>query len=262
MPHRFLYVLLVLPVGLSDILAQDFYSNPEPKNQKLRVGVSVGGQANIVGFREARLWDARFRVRPYIAWNAGLTIQEPLSSRFYLNAGLSFIQLGLATAYVTTYTAGGRYAATSTGRSSHGLFALPISLQYNFRVRPKNRHYLLAGTTVYYNLEERSGFIFARSTIRDLNTKDVTTISQEKTIVNQWIPAITTGIGMEQQISRRSALTVELTGCVGLREITNTHISVSIVNPATLIKPINFSGNALNKGSFVGVKLGYLYGWK
>lgn len=228
----------------------------------MRIGGYIGCQANISSFENAQLWDPRFRVNPYVAFRAGLTIQEPILPRFDLNAGLSFVQLGLTTSYTMNYTPGGRYAAKSTGRSSYGLLAIPVSIQYNFRIRPQSQKYIFLGTNLYYNLESRGGISQSKSTLRDVKMGDVITIREDKVIINQWIPTLTAGLGMEHQLSRRSALTLNLIGCVGLREITNTTLSVSIVNPATLVKPIHFTGNVINKGSYIGFGLGYLYSWR
>jgi hypothetical protein len=262
MAHSFLITISLFFVSLYQVMAQDVYTNLGPTKQVRRVGGYIGSHANIVGFENARLWEPRFRVNPYVSWNAGLTIQEPVLARLFLNAGLSFVQLGLSTSYLNNYTPGGRYAAKSTGRSSHGLFTIPVSLQYNFRIKPKSQKHVFLGANIYYNLEERRGISETKSTIRDFITGDVATIIQNKFIVNQWIPSVMAGIGTEHKLSTRSSFYINLTGNIGLREITNTTIAVSIVNPSTLIKPILFTGNAINKGSHIGITLGILYSWR
>lgn len=262
MTRQLWYTLFVLFAGWCESMAQDFYESSGPKAKRMRIGGHIGGQANISSFENAQLWDSRFRVNPYVAFQAGITIQEPISPRFDLNVGLSFVQLGLATSYVMNYTPGGRYAAKSTGRSSYGLLTIPVSIHYAFRVRPQSKKYLLFGTNIYCNLEERGGLSQSKSTLRDLKTGDVITIGGDKVIINQWIPALTVGLGLEQQLSRRSTLTLNVTGCVGLKEITNTTLSVSIVNSSTLVKPIQFTGNVINKGSYIGISVGYLYSWR
>ena len=230
----------------------------------LKIGLQLTGLANFNHWQTSEYIDARFRVRPYLSKSYGIILQERLTDRWSVETGASLIQLGLTTALSTDYRPGRRFESTGTGRSAYGMLVFPLKVIYRLPQRRRSsRSFVTLGSNFFYNGADKDDwFAEGRSTTMDPVTGDTLRITDQFRAVARFNPSVMGGIGWEKSLSARSAFRLSVTGSVGLTTIVKTFLTFSAANRPRFGKPVDSTNELINRGSYLGLELCYLFSFR
>ena len=259
---KFLVFVVFLLVGpLLIVFAQDksaLYTYSESSG--VRIGFHLTGLINFTHWQTSEYVDGRYRMRPYLSKSLGLFLQKPLAERLTIEAGVSYTQLGLASAIIKNYRPGRRYEFTSTSRSQYNMLALPVRILYQLNKHNSLKKYLLIGTNVYYNdLEDNRQSSILTSTISDMDTGDTLIISERRRTLTKFSPAIVVGAGWEKRWSKKSSVNIRVTACIGIAPIVETVLTFTVLNRSRYYVPYSSTNKLINRGTYIGIELCYLF---
>lgn len=230
-------------------------------NQPLQIGVRLNGFTNFMHWQTSEFIDFRYQLRPFLSGAAGIILREPIANRLSLEGGLSIIQLGMSSSEGGNYRPNQRMTAKSSSRGKYIMFVVPVHLLYRL-----NRHkttadkYLLLGANVYYNdTDDTNRFALITSTHVDIDTKDTMQVSERRRSPTKFGPAVVIGAGWQKRWSKRSAVDVRLTGSIGIVPLVQTFLSVTVRNQRRYYAPYGSTNELVNRGTYVGVDLCYLF---
>lgn len=229
----------------------------------IRIGFRATGLANITNWQTTEYIDSRYRMYPYLSGSFSVFLQERITSRLTLEAGATYIQLGLASSTADNYRPGQRFNARSTDRSAYTMLAFPVYILYDLNKRNVNRKYVLLGVNVYFNDPDTySQFAQSISVTKDPDTGDTFTTSALQRPVNRFSPALVAGVGWEKRFSKKSAVNLRAVTCVGLTSLIQTFLTVTVSNPARYYAPYSSTNELLNRGTYAGLELCYLFSFR
>jgi len=255
-------ILLIFALAISASAQQTERS--KATDRSLRIGLQLTGLTNFNHWQTSEYIDARFRVRPYLSKSYGIILQERLTDRWSVEVGVSLIQLGLATVVSTDYRPGRKYESISTGRSAYDMFVFPFKVIYRLpQSRRSSRIFLTLGGSFFYNgVDKDDLFAQSRSTTLDSVTGDTLIITDRFRAMARFNPTVVGGIGWERRLSARSAINLRLTGSVGLTPIVKNFLTFSAANRPRFGKPYSSTNELVNRGSYFGLELCYLFSFR
>lgn len=253
-------LIFVLAISAS---AQETESS-KATDRSLRIGLQLTGLTNFNHWQTSEYIDARFRVRPYLSKSYGIILQERLTDRWSVEAGVSLIRLGLTTVIFRDYRPGHKYESIGTRRSIYGMLVFPLKAIYRLpQKRRLSRTFLSLGGNFFYNgVDKDDWFAQGRSTTMDPVTGDTLIITDRFRAVARFNPSVAGGIGWEKRLSAKSAIRLSLTGSVGLTPIVKTFLTFSAANRPRFGKPYASTNELINRGSYLGLELCYLFSFR
>ncbi len=254
-----LVVGLQLVVSAQDTSAVNFYR----QNASVKVGFRATGFANIMSWQTNEYIDSRYQIQPYLSGSFTVFFQEPIANRLTLEAGVTYIQLGLASSIATNYRAGQRFTSHRTGRSKYTMLAFPICVQYDLTSRSESRTYVFLGANVYLNDADNDGkFARITSTDVDRDVGDTLTTSELQRPVSRFSTALLAGLGWEKHFSKRSSVSLRAVACIGLKPIIQTFLTVTVLNRDRYYSSYSSTNELVNRGTYAGFELCYLFSFR
>ncbi len=144
------------------------------------------------------------------------------------------------------------------------MLVFPLKVMYRLPQRRRSsRSFVTLGSNFFYNgADKDEWFAEGRSTRMDPVTGDTLRITNHSRTVARFNPAITGGMGWEKRLSARSAVSLRLSGSVGLTTIVHTFLTFSAANHPRFGKPVVSTNELINRGAYLGLEVCYLFSFR